>query len=47
MFTIIGIPVALIIWIMGIASSSRRTTEFNNNLMMLNQGTIPNQQIVQ
>ena len=47
LFTIIGIPVALIIWIMGIASSSRRTAEFNNNLMMLNQGTIPNQQIVQ
>jgi TM2 domain-containing membrane protein YozV len=47
MFTIIGIPVALIIWIMGIASSSRRTAEFNNNLMMQNQGPTPNQQIVQ
>ena len=47
LFTIIGIPVALIIWIMGLASSSRRTAEFNNNLMMQNQGTIPNQQIVQ
>ena len=47
LFTIIGIPVALIIWIIGLASSSRRTAEFNNNLMMQNQGTTPKQQIVQ
>ncbi|MDA8623752.1 hypothetical protein N9L38_05710 [Candidatus Poseidoniales archaeon] len=30
--TLIGIPVALIIWILGIASSSKRTAEYNLNL---------------
>jgi TM2 domain-containing membrane protein YozV len=47
LFTILGIPVALIIWIMGMVSSSKRTAEFNNNLMMQNQGMVPNQPMMQ
>jgi TM2 domain-containing membrane protein YozV len=45
--TLIGIPVALVIWIMGMVSSSQRTAQYNNNLMMQSQGMMPNQPIIQ
>ena|GEM_PF-3579617 len=47
LFTILGIPIALIIWIMGMVSSSTRTAEYNNNLMAQSQGMLPNQPMMQ